>query len=60
MNLSVPYNIETSGPYHIETNPLDWVLYGRDLRHERVKSSVLKKIVQRIIVVRKKEECQNE
>ena len=25
------------GPYHIETNPLIWFLYDRDLRHESVK-----------------------
>ena len=27
----------TKGPYHIET--MDWFLYDRNLRHERVKST---------------------
>ena len=27
----------TKGPYHIET--IDWFLYDRNLRHERVKST---------------------
>ena len=42
-------NIHDGGPYHIETSPLisegksvDWFLYDRDLRHERVKGQKVK------------------
>ena len=31
------FNYERDGGrYHIETSPLDWVLYDNGLRHERV------------------------
>ena len=41
------YLFHDAGPYHIqfinlESKPMDWFLYNRDLHHERVKNTLLK------------------
>ena len=28
------------GPYHMQSKSVNWFLYGRDLRHERVKKTL--------------------